>query len=132
MQGPPREALSLAERGWQGSRECALALDARGIAVTQVVKGWVSRDVQQLITPRPHVTWRAVPRRIFWAIMWLELVGRTATGRLRWVLVDHERRVRELAGWCRSFRIVLVFVQETPAGTKLVVDGRPASWEIFA
>lgn len=119
------EALSIVERGWRGARECSLWLNERAIPVLHLIKGSLSAQVQAMIQPYPHIHLCSVPRLIFRVWMWGAICRETLAGRLRWVLIDHERTFRELAWWCRIFRVTLVLIRETDAGHRLEVAGTP-------
>ena len=121
------EVLSGVERGWRGARECSLELQQHGIAVTHVIKGKLPRDLRGLITPYPLIRLVDVPRALFRPCLWIALVAGAARGQLRWLLLDHERTLREVSGWCRAFRITPVLVEEETVGYRLLRDGAPAS-----
>ena len=120
-----REVLSLVERGWRGARECSLILGRRQVRVRHLVKGWVSPDVRALIVLQTHESLNSVPRPLFRIRLWLALLGAAARRQGGWVLVDHERTLREIAWWCRVWRWTPVFVQDTDDGYILMVDGQP-------
>lgn len=123
------DMLSLVERGWQGARQCSLALEARHVPVTHVVKGRLSADVRAMIEPHPHIRVVSAPRAAFRLWIWPVVIWRTLQGRLRWILMDHERSHRELSWWCRRFGIILVMIQEHDGGYDLAVHGRRVSLE---
>ena len=118
--------LSVVERGWRGARECSLVLRTRGISVTHLVKGSLSADVRAMITPYPLIRVIDVPRTVFRARLWGLLAWRTMTKQVRWVLVDNERTLRELGGWCRWWGLIPVFIRETTDGFELSVNHRIA------
>ena len=117
----PRQShvLSVVERGWRGARECSIALSARAVPVTHLIKGSLKADLRAMIRPYPGVELISVPRAMFRAWLWGLLVWGTMLGRVRWVLVDHERTLREVAWWCRVCGLTLVFIQETAQGYDL-------------
>jgi hypothetical protein len=123
------EVLSLVERGWRGARACSLALHERGVAVTHLIRGSVSRDVLAMIQPYPLIRLEAAPRPLFRLRAWAALFMGTLTERTRWLLVDNDRRLREVARWCRWFGITPVRIRETEDGFQLSVDGRAAPLE---
>ncbi len=120
------DVLSVVEQGWRGARECSLILRTRGIAVTHLVKGSLSAEVLAMIHPDSLIRIIDVPRATFRARLWALLVWRTMTKRVRWVLVDKERTLRELGGWCRWFGLTPVFIRETTEGFELSVNRRVA------
>lgn len=127
------EALSLVERGWRGARESARQLVRRGDRVRHVIRGTLSRDVRALIEDSPRERVVDAPPWRFRLQAWAQLVGATARGRLRWVLVDNERTQRQVRWWCRAFRIRLVRVQEAGGEYALLAGGRPVAFqEAFA
>lgn len=123
------EMLSLVERGWRGARECSLTLDAKAIPVTHLIKGSLAPDVRAMIRPSPHIEILDVPRWAFRIWLWVLVIWRTLQGRLRWILLDHERTARETAWWCRRFGITPVMVQEHDRGYDLTVHGQQVSLE---
>lgn len=124
------DMLSLVERGWQGARECSLALNARQVPVMHVVKGWLSADLRAMIEPHPHIRLVSAPRWAFRIWVWALVIWRTLQGRLQWILMDHERSQRELSWWCRRFGIIPVMIQEHDRGDyNLKVHGRRVSLE---
>jgi hypothetical protein len=122
--------LSLVEHGWQGARQCSLALKSRHVSVTHVVKGWLERDLRAMIEPHPHIRVVSAPRWAFRLWVWPRVIVGTLQGRLRWILMDHERSHRELAWWCRCFGILPVMIQERDGGGyDLEIHGRRVSLE---
>lgn len=125
MSGPPRSpsrrggCLSLVERGWRGARECSLALNARGIDVTHLVKGVLEPEVLAMIRPYPYIRLVAVSPGWFRPCAWRALVAGTLLGRWAAVLVDHERTGREIAWWCRLFGLRVASIRETGDGYEL-------------
>lgn len=127
-QARPSGVLSVVERGWRGARECSIALSARAVPVTHLIKGSLQADLRAMIHPYPGVRLVSVPRAAFRAWLWGLLVWGTMWGRLKWVLVDHERTLREVAWWCRVCGLTPVFIQETGQGYDLRrPDGGPLS-----
>ena len=123
--------LSLVERGWQAARECSLDLGPQGVCVIHLIKGHVDRSVRALITPKPHVRTLSVPRRLFWPVLWLVCLGLTLTGRLRALLVDHERSYRRLSWWARMAHVNLTMVQQGTAGYELWIGSKPVSRAVW-
>lgn len=121
------EVLSVVERGWRGARECSLTLNAMAIPVTHLIKGSLSREVRAMIRPYPHIHLVSVPRALFRLWLWWTVGWRTLAGRLRWVLVDQERTLRELTWWCRLWHVTTVLIHEADHGSTLTVQGRPVS-----
>ncbi|MBI3088495.1 MAG: hypothetical protein HYY91_06425 [Candidatus Omnitrophica bacterium] len=122
-----REVLSVVERDWRGARECSLTLNAMAVPVTHLIKGSLSRDVRAMIRPYPLIRLVSAPRMVFRVWLWWAVVRRTVLGRVRWVLLDQERTLRELAWWCRLWRVTPVLIQDTARGYTLAVQGRPVS-----
>ena len=120
------DALSVVEQGWRGARECSLILRTRGIAVTHLVKGSLSAEVLAMIHPDALIRVIDVPRTVFRVRLWVLLAWRTLTKRVRWVLVDNDRTLRELGGWCRWCGLTPVFIRETTDGFELSVNRRVA------
>lgn len=127
--GSGGEALSVVERGWAGARQCSLELSRRGIGVTHLIKGRLSREELAMITPVPRVQVRSVGRIWFRLALWAVAGWMAARGRLGWCLVDHERTARELAGVGRWLGIGIVQVRDRDDGYELLVNGRPSSVE---
>jgi hypothetical protein len=94
------------------------------VQVTHLIKGSLSGELRAMIRPLPHVRIVSVPRTVFRIRLWGTLVWRTAMGRLRWLLSDHERTLREVSWWCRRFGVMLVSIHETEHGYELWVDGQ--------
>ena len=121
--------LSIVERGWRGARECSLALHRLAIPVTHLIKGYIGGPVRAMIQTTPLTTIVSVPRALFRVWLWGMLMWQTATGRLRWVLLDHERTLREISWWCRRFGVVPVMLQEHAQGYDLMIDRRRCTLE---
>ena len=117
-------ALSIVERGWRGARTCSKDLSAHGVFVRHLIKGWLSPEVCAMIQPWPRTTLISTPRWLFRAQLWWWLMGMTLSGRLRWVLIDHERTWRETAWWCRWTGITPVMIQEVGEAYALEIGGR--------
>lgn len=116
--------LSVVERGWAGARQCSLALAGRDIQVHHLIKGWLGRELRAMIVPYPHIRVRSVPRPLFRAGLWWALVTQPAVGRLRWLLIDHERTWGEVQWWCRMFRVTPLFIRDFDDRFELSSDGR--------
>lgn len=125
------EVLSVVERGWRGARECSLTLNAMAIPVTHLIKGYLTHDLRTLMTPFPYIGIVSVPRPLFPVCLWMMVLWKSAGGRLRWVVVDHERTLRRIAWWCRVFRLRAAMIRETDEGYALEVAGRPISLAAF-
>ena len=121
----PAEVLFAVERGWRGARECSRTLSRQGIAVTHVVKGWAPKEVRALVTPLPFVRMVWVPRWWFRLPLWVLLVAGSLRRRVRWVVVDHERTLREVSGWCKRTGVTLLWMQEHEHGYQLLNNGQP-------
>ena len=122
-------ALFLIEGGWRTLRECSLDAGRRGIAVTYLIKGSLSPEVRAMIHLMPRMRVVDVPRAWFYVAAWLVLIAGALSGRVRWVVTDHERTLAGLAGWCERVRVSLVFVAATPAGYALSVRRRTVPFE---
>ena len=118
--------LSVVERGWRGARQCSLKLSARGIPVTHLLKGWLRPEIRAMIQPVPGVSVIGSPRWCFRAILWFFVLAGTVSGRLRWVIVDHERSLCQVHGWCRRFGVAVLLIRDTREGFELSRDGQPA------
>ena len=121
------EVLSLVEHGWQGARQCSLELEGRGVRVLHLIKGRLTRDELAMVAPKPHIRLRAVPRWQFRLWVLAGLWRRLASRRITWLLIDHPRTLRELAGWCRAFGVVPLVIQENDDGYQLFLHEQPIS-----
>ena len=121
------EVLSVVERGWRGARECSLVLQRHGIKVTHVIKGRLSPDLQRVIVPYPLIRLIVVPRVLFRPCLWAALIAASVRGRLGWLILDHERTLREVSGWCRAFGITPVLIEERASDYRLLRDGSAAA-----
>ncbi len=126
-QATVHEVLSLVERGWRGARTCSLLLSHQAIPVTHLIKGAVSPEVLAMIEPHPALSMLSVRRGLFRLTAWGLLVVKTFTGRLRWLLIDQERTLKELAWWCRVWGLTPVLIRETAEGYDCWVDGHQVS-----
>ena len=124
-----KRVISVVERGWRGARECAAVLNQAGVPVTHLIKGWISRDVQEMIGSTPKQRVVAWPRPAFYVGLWLWLAPRVLFGRVRWVLVDHERTSRGLARWAGWRGVWPVMIQEGERGFTLWRNGVRVSLE---
>lgn len=120
--------LSLVERGWFGARTCSLSLNAMTIPVTHLIKGHLDAEVRAMIRPYPHIRIISVPRICFRVGVWGLICWQTLTGRLQWLLIDHERTLREVAWWCRLFRLTPLLIHETDEGYQLEIRGQRRSF----
>lgn len=115
----PGEVLSVVERGWRGARECSLVLSAKAIPVTHLIKGYVNTELLAMIQPVPHMRIISAPRPLFRLWLWWALGWGTLTRRLRCVLIDHERTLREVSWWCRLWGLASVTIRDTDEGYDL-------------
>ena len=104
--------LSVVERGWHGARDCSLALNGRAIPVRHLIKGRLPRALRAIITPYPHIRITSAPRPLFPLALWWAIATQTAAGRLRWLLVDHERTWSRVQWWCRAFGLTPLLIRE--------------------
>ena len=81
-----------------------------------------------MIRPYPYIHIVSVPRLLFRAWLWTIMLWQTATGRLRWILIDHERTLKEVGWWCRVFRVTPVVIQQTAQGYELRLNGQSVSF----
>ena len=121
---PRGSVLSLVERGWAGARQCSMDLSGRGISVHHLIKGHLGRGVRAMIAPVPHVRLTSVPRPLFRFVLWWAVVTETLTGRLRWLIVDHERALGEVQWWCRLFGLTPLFIRDFDDRYELSAGGR--------
>ena len=85
-----------------------------------------------MIQPVHGVRLVSVPRAMFPASLWGMVVWRTITGRLRWVLIDHERTLQKLSWWCRRWGLMPIIIRERAEGYDFLVNGQPQSLtEVF-
>lgn len=124
--------LSLVEDGWRGARQCSLDLKGHGVEVLHLMKGRLDPHVQALLQPFPHIRIMSAPRWRFRLQAWVMLAILTLRGRLRWVLVDHRRTLKEIAWWCRLWRVTPVLIRQTEEGYQLRLNEQPAALgEVF-
>lgn len=114
-----KRIVSVVERGWRGARECANAANAAGAPVIHLIKGRISPQVREMIGPTPQQQVVAWPRPLFYLGLWCWLVPRALLGRVRWVLVDHERTYRGLSRWGRWCGVTPVTIREGEEGWTL-------------
>ena len=135
-QSYPSGALSVVERGWRGARECSLALAGRGIPVTHLIRGIVRPEFRAVIRPHTHVRLIDLPRAFYAVVLWPSLIVGGVLRRIRWVLVDNERRLGRLQRWAGPLGMTAVLVREGSCGYELVVGGRLVAiedlWECAA
>jgi hypothetical protein len=93
------------------------------IPVTHVIKGSLTRELHAMIQPYPHIRIVSLPRPLFRVGLWCWLVWQTVAGRLGWLLVDHERTLREVSWWCRMVGLKLVLIREAGQDYELWVAG---------
>jgi len=117
------------EHGWQGARACSLELDAKGWAVTYVIKGWLRPSLRGLITLSDSMRLMTLPRPLFWVGVWVVLVREWARGRCRVLVVDRDRTRQALVRWCRWAGIETVTLRETARGVELYRTHQPESLE---
>jgi len=98
------------------------------IPVTHLIKGYLTPELRAMIRPYPHIRIVSGPRLLFRVWLWGIVLWQTATGRLRWILIDHERTLKEVGWWCRIFHLTPVAIQETAQGYELSVDGQHTSF----
>ncbi len=122
------ELLSLVEHGWGGARRCSLELEGRGVRVEHLIKGRLTPDELAMIAPRPHIRLRAVTRWQYPLWMWAALIARLGRRPL-WLLIDRERTVLAVRGWCRLFKILPLVIREDDDGYQLLLDGRTVTLE---
>jgi hypothetical protein len=97
------------------------------IPVTHLIKGSLSRELRRMIRPYPHIAILSVVRPLFRVWLWWLIATRTFRGRLRWIVLDNERTLRQLSWWCRTFGVTPVSIHELGQHYELCVDGRSVS-----
>ena len=122
-------ALSLVERGWQGSRESSQRLGRQGISVIQLVKGRLPSDIDDLVPPEPWLRLRGFSRSWFRFAVWFHLAWPAPAGRIRWLMTDNERTLREVRRGCRAAGIRPILIHETMQGYELLEDGQLRTFE---
>ncbi|MBI4341310.1 MAG: hypothetical protein HY598_03415 [Candidatus Omnitrophica bacterium] len=119
-----RGVLSLVEHGWRSARELALAAAARGVPVVHVVRGRLTPKILAVIGPRPWERFISVPRRLYrigqWGVVCSAALGR----RIRWLVVDNERTLAQLAPWCWLFRWTMILAEEVDNRCVYRIAGR--------
>ena len=83
--------ISLVEKSWAGARTLSLAWVRQGICVEHLVKGKLSRDVKQCITPVAGTSIHGIDRRIYRSATFGWLLLACFRNRIVAVLVDNER-----------------------------------------
>ena len=118
------EALFLVERGWRALRECSLDAGRRGVAVTYLIKGSLSPEVRAMVGLTPLMRAVDVPRSWFYVTAWWCLIAGALSGRLRWVVCDHERTLAAIKPWAQRLGVTPVLIRELADGMELSVEGR--------
>ncbi len=95
----PGFILSLVERGWQAARLLSLDYAEQGTGTLHIVKGRVPGEVRAIVRPVPGIRLAALPKTLFWPVLWLICAGTQLTGRLRGVIVDNERSEKRVRSW---------------------------------
>lgn len=129
MPEPGRATLALVEHDWRGIRECSLRLRDRGIAVTYLINGTLPADIDELVPRDPLLRLIGMPRRVFRLGLWGILGPMSLLGRLGWLLLDNERTLRQVSGWCRFWRIHPVLVLDTLGDYELREAGTIRTFE---
>lgn len=123
--------LSLVERGWRGARELSLALKDRGVVVTHLIKGRLSKEVREMIRPYPSIRLVDVPKAVFPLACWAWVVTGGLLRRAQWVLVDRDRTASGLDWWCAVLRIGLVRIEERGGGFVVRLGERTVTPELW-
>lgn len=126
------QIVSVVDRGWRGARECSIQLAGQAVEITHVIRGRLDPEIRALIQPYPHERLIDAPRR--WHVVWVWglVLWASRAGRLRWILVDHERRLQKLGPLARAVGARLAYLEEGEHGWRLLIDGHDASPKALA
>ena len=89
-----KEVIILSERGWQGARNCALALAKQGVRTSVLIKGRPDQEVREFIVKHDLIQNFFIFRRIFFVLLPFLIFYRRFLGGARTVLVDRKRAYR--------------------------------------
>ncbi|MBI4342355.1 MAG: hypothetical protein HY599_03190 [Candidatus Omnitrophica bacterium] len=120
------QAISLVEKGWAGARQLSIQLARRGVRVRHLVKGALSREVLEVLTPHEGMTIHGVPRRAYRPVAWLALQRGRWRGDLALVLVDNERAFQWVSRVVPSLGGRLVLIQEADDGSPRIAQAGAA------
>ncbi len=112
-----RHVLSLVEKGWAGARQVSIRFTESGAQVEHLVRGWISREVLEVITPYRGVRVRGIPKQWYKVIAWVRLFLDQGSRHLTLILVDNERTVQWIGRWFPALRQKVVLVLEAPDGS---------------
>ena len=79
------------ERGWQKSRESALEAYRKGLAVDILIKGFVEKQVLDMITGYPGIKISAIERFWFRPALFFKVAGGSVCGKLKGVGIEGKR-----------------------------------------
>ena len=125
-----RLAISLVEKGWSAARRAGIAWVQRGGRIEHLVKGTLSRELLQQLTPYPATSITGVPRNWFRALAWLRLLTASVGPGTAMVIVDSERALAWFERRAPGLRGRFVLALEQAGGEPtLLRNGAPITIE---
>ena len=125
--------LSLVEKGWAGARQLSIRFSPEGLRVRHLVRGRLAADVLACLSPYAGITIWGIPRRVYRAVVWLELLAAPLHGPVRAILVDNERSVKWITRWFPQLQDRVVLLQERGDGAPVIKwQGAKANLEMAA
>ena len=112
-----RHVLSLVEKGWAGARQVSIRFTESGVGVDHLVRGWISREVCEVITPYRGMWIQGIPKQWYKMLAWVRLLFAQRSSQLTLILVDNERTVQWIGRWFPALRQKVVLVLEAPDGS---------------
>ncbi len=107
--------LSLVEKGWAGARQLTIPVCQQGTAVRHVIRGVVSQEVIQVLTPYPGMQICGIPRLWYRVTVWAMLVWGSCRP-MTAVLVDNPKTADWVARWFPWVGSRLYTVEESSDG----------------
>jgi len=98
-----KKVIIAVERGWQTSRQKAIELAKEGLHVDILIKGFVERDVLDMITRHPGMQVSAVSKALYRPVLFMKVFLTGISRNLDRVLVEGRQIERWLKVLCAIF-----------------------------
>lgn len=118
------------ERGWQVTRLLSLELMHKGLCVDILIKGFVEKQVLDMITKYPAIRITAIRKFWFRPVLFFKSVLDANFGNLKGIVVEGKKIEKWLYLLSRCFKFPVFLIKETglsdnngiPADIKSLVD----------
>lgn len=116
------KGVSLVEKGWAAARQASIALAKSGIPVRHWVKGKLSRNLLDVLTPYPGIKITGVAPWIYRVVTGMVLAASLCRGKRLKILVDNERTRQWVSRCFPALKDSVILVLENADGSPRLLD----------